>query len=63
MRDPDRIDPIIDKLRELWKKYPDLRLGQLVKNAIRFSPDNESDVFMTEDDVTLKGLNYLLDHE
>ena len=63
MRDPDRIDPIVDKLRELWKKHPDQRLGQLVENAIRFSPSNKADVFMTEDDVTLKGLDHLLNHD
>lgn len=30
MRDVERIDPIIDKLREVWKQYPDLRLTQLM---------------------------------
>jgi uncharacterized protein YihD (DUF1040 family) len=30
MRDINRIDPIIDKLREVWKQYPDLRLTQLM---------------------------------
>ncbi len=30
MRNPDRIEPILNELQTLWLKYPDLRLGQLV---------------------------------
>ena len=30
MRNPDRIEPTIKRLETLWKKYPDLRLGQLI---------------------------------
>lgn len=30
MRDPDRIDRILDKIRDVWHKYPELRLGQLM---------------------------------
>lgn len=29
-RDPARIDPMLDKIREAWKLYPDMRLGQLI---------------------------------
>ena len=32
MRDPKRIDTILARLGEVWKKYPDLRLGQLIAN-------------------------------
>ena len=32
MRDVNRIDEIIEALRECWKQYPDLRLGQLIYN-------------------------------
>ena len=35
MRDPDRIDRMIERLRELWHASPDLRLGQLLVNVIR----------------------------
>lgn len=34
MRDPERIDKIIGLLRILWKRYPDMRLGQLLENYI-----------------------------
>lgn len=35
MRDPNRIDRMIEMLWELWKAQPDLRLGQLLVNVIR----------------------------
>lgn len=41
MRDPNRIDPMIEKLRELWKESPDLRLGQLVCNLGSKQPQME----------------------
>ena len=30
MRDPDRIDSVIDVLRDVWNCNPDIRLGQLI---------------------------------
>jgi len=32
MRDPKRINRILKLLKEVWKKYPDLRLLQLLMN-------------------------------
>jgi hypothetical protein len=32
MREPNRI--IIERLRLLWIKHPDLRLGQLIENMV-----------------------------
>lgn len=32
MRDPNRIGLMTVALHDLWAKYPDLRLGQLVEN-------------------------------
>mgnify|MGYP001069740887 CR=1 FL=1 len=32
MRDINRIKPFLEKLEEIWKKYPDLRFGQLINN-------------------------------
>jgi len=56
MRDINRIDRIIELLRELWKKYPDQRLGQLLENYIFFAGER-GDVtsvrlFYQEDDIT-----------
>jgi len=56
MRDINRIDRIIELLRELWKKYPDQRLGQLLENYIFFNGER-GDVtsvrlFYQEDNIT-----------
>lgn len=34
MRDPARIPRILEALRVEWEKQPDLRLGQLLMNAV-----------------------------
>jgi len=39
MRDPKRIEPIIQLIREIWYEYPDLRLTQLIMNALRLNKD------------------------
>ena len=58
MRDPDRIDRIIERLRQVWKTHPDLRLGQLLVNAIRPSQPCPQ-VFYPEDSLIENGLeNY-----
>jgi uncharacterized protein YihD (DUF1040 family) len=44
MRDINRIDRILAKLGEVWKKYPQLRLGQLILNVI-----NEPTLYYIED--------------
>lgn len=55
MRDPSRIDEVLAALREAWLESPDLRLGQLIVNAIR--PSNPCpEIFYKEDDELLKGL-------
>lgn len=33
MRDLNRIDNILKRLEKVWKKYPDLRLSQLIVNV------------------------------
>ena len=33
MRDPNRIDNILAAVGDVWKQYPDLRLGQLLVNV------------------------------
>lgn len=37
MRNPDRIDVIIEDLRKVWKASPDQRLTQLIMNHTRTS--------------------------
>lgn len=35
MRSKERIDPVLERLKRIWKEYPDLRLGQLILNVVR----------------------------
>ncbi len=56
MRDPARIDDVLAALRAAWVESPDLRLGQLIVNAVR--PTNPCpEVFYTEDEALVRGLN------
>ena len=34
MRNPDRIEIILDAIKQIWQKYPDMRLGQLLLNVL-----------------------------
>ncbi|MBP9863803.1 MAG: hypothetical protein KBD62_38015 [Kofleriaceae bacterium] len=38
MRDPNRIDPILARLRAAWIARPDLRLGQLIAGSLPMRP-------------------------
>ena len=49
MRDAGRIDVVLAKICEIWKKYPDLRLMQLLINV--FDPKTPfSEAYYTEED-------------
>ena len=52
MRNPDRIDRVLNTLSKVWKKYPDLRLGQLIINVIP-----EDRIYYTEDDILEAEIN------
>lgn len=56
MRDPARIDEMLDLVRGIWKRQPDLRLGQLLYNAARMREANLHDSFSIEDGDLRKGL-------
>jgi hypothetical protein len=62
MRNPDRIPEILQVLGEVWMKYPDLRLGQIIDNARYFNEDGTlrddpgAPAFITEDNLMLEGL-------
>lgn len=55
MRDPKRIDKILNKIKHLWKKYPDLRLFQLLINAS--GQHGDPGLYYLEDDILLQALN------
>ncbi len=48
MRNIDRIDPFIERLKEVWKQHPDLRFGQIV--AFIELSGSFDDIFYVEDD-------------
>ncbi len=55
MRDPARIDDVLAAVRAAWAESPDLRLGQLIVNAVR--PTNSCpEVFYAEDHALVQGL-------
>ena len=35
MRDPQRIDKVLQELKKVWEQCPDLRLGQLICNVVQ----------------------------
>ena len=59
MRDINRIDGILKELGEIWKEYPDLRLGQLILNAIKdpqlyYIEDGDLIYYIEDEDLILK---------
>ena len=61
MRDVDRIDKILELVREIWIAEPDLRLGQLIQNAVRLKDPDLIDIHIVEDDTLRKGLRGYLE--
>lgn len=59
-RDPDRIEPLLALLREVWGQCPDLRLAQLIVNLCPRGTTPCPHVFFTEDDVIECGLREML---
>jgi len=53
MRNPQRIDKVLAKIRDVWKTNPDLRLLQLLLNAL----PKDSMAYYLEDDELLKLLD------
>lgn len=58
MRNPKRIPKILNKIEEIWKEYPDLRLGQLISNMSDRSP---WPLFYIEDDELIERLEEFYD--
>jgi len=52
VRDPKRINIVLDVIRGIWNKYPDLRLTQLIINAVH----PIEDPFYIEDDILIEKL-------
>jgi uncharacterized protein YihD (DUF1040 family) len=56
MRDPRRIDAVLATVRRVWTLAPDLRLCQLLSNAMG---SGIQDLYHVEDDVLTGKLNHL----
>ena len=52
MRDPERIDVVLNEIRDIWKKHPNWRLGQPIVNLSRSAGKN--DPFFLEDDALME---------
>jgi len=51
MRDANRINTVLSGLKDIWEKYPDLRLGQLICNVVR-----DPALYYIEDEDLVKAL-------
>jgi len=51
-RDPNRIPIILKRLENVWRKFPDLRLGQLIENVFpnRGASGHSESVYYLEDE-------------
>ena len=58
MRDPNRIQPFLEKIEEFWMKNPDFRFGQLI---VWITRTNEimPKFFYMEDEIVLEKLEEL----
>lgn len=54
MRDPERIERILGKLRKHWNRYPDQRFWQILFNA---------NAHLYNDDMTVRDPYYIEDDE
>lgn len=62
MRDPKRIDVILQKMGEIWKEVPDMRFFQFM-HALSYSvldDFNIEDLFYLEDEDFMVTINRLL---
>ena len=55
MRDPKRIPKVLNSIKSHWEKFPDMRLGQLIMNAV----NNPTMLYYLEDDQLVESINAL----
>ncbi len=54
MRDPERIKPMLDMVRTVWRRDPDMRLGQMLMNC-----EEGDDLYFIEDEELFRRLDKL----
>lgn len=63
MRDPERIDEVLNLIKSIWVSYPDLRLMQLITNVLpKEGPWHDGDYFYMEDEELANHLKYYLEN-
>ena len=60
MRDPVRIDRMIEKLRHVWDENSDMRLGQLLENLSVSYDLSPPKLYHVEDDVMEQHIDAVL---
>lgn len=60
MRDPERIQRIINLIKEIWLEIPDWRFAQLVSNFHIIGDKDDTIDFYREDNEVEKQLNNIL---
>jgi hypothetical protein len=60
MRDPKRIPRVAERLAELWRAYPDMRLNQLI-STVNARISVIRDPFYTEDDEFERAIDLLIE--
>lgn len=60
MRDPRRIEKVLNVIRDMWHTFPDMRLCQLLSNAASVHGWKDTDLFNFEDDELVEGLHKLM---
>lgn len=61
MRDPNRIDGYIEKLKKIWKRFPDWRFGQLILNLFSSQKMGGADLFYMEDTEMFRKIEETID--
>lgn len=61
MRDKKRIDRILKLIKNLWKKYPDLRFLQLIDVIMVYGDIKISDLFYIEDETLEYAIRLFID--
>jgi len=56
MKDPKRIDTVLNLIKKIWKKHPHLRLMQLLGDCFVDIPNFFNDKYFTKNDVLEKNL-------
>lgn len=44
MRDPNRLGDVLQAVENIWRRYPDMRLGQLISNLADWAEQSVWDI-------------------